>query len=466
MNTKPTRMFCACALPLMCAFTAAVAPAQPIAVNPVNPSIPVGGTLQFTSTDVTVVQAGGAHTCALFPNGTERCWGHNSNGQLGNGDVAVSSAPVSVVGMTTGTAISSGGSHSCAVLLDGTVECWGLNDVGQLGNGTTTNASAPVRVTGIANAVSVSAGYKHTCAALQDGTVRCWGDNSYGQLGDGSALVFGPVRGLSLFHSATPVTVTGITTAVAVSASRGYHTCAVLQNGDAECWGDNTYGQLGDGTTTSSATPVIVAVRRGDYRAISGGAYHTCGLLTGGVVYCWGLNFSGQLGSGNNVDHALPASVSGTDWITPMNTAVSVSTGDLHSCAALQDGTARCWGQNDHGQLGDGTTNNANAPVRVNGVTQSTQITSAGNHNCVSLHGGSVQCWGENRYNQLGDGTNADAHGAVAVSGMTPTWTSSDPTVATIDANGVATALAAGSTTITATLDLRSGSTTLTVTPR
>jgi len=176
----------------------------------------------------------------------------------------------------TATAIAAGGSHACALLTGGSVRCWGSNFSGQLGNGTTTNdpIPTPVVVSGITTATAISAGNGNTCALLTGGSVRCWGDNYYGQLGNGTTT-----------NSSTPVAVSGITTATAISAG-GYHTCALLTDGSVRCWGYNNYGQLGNGTTTDSSTPVAVGGITTAI-AISAGGYHTCALLTGGSVRCW-----------------------------------------------------------------------------------------------------------------------------------------------------------------------------------
>jgi alpha-tubulin suppressor-like RCC1 family protein len=463
MNRKANFLVVVSVFTLVCALAKDEAAAQAITVNPANPTISVGQTQQFTATGVditTAVAAGDYHTCALLQNGAARCWGLNSTGQLGDGSTTNSATPVAVVGIAGAAAVTSGGGHTCARFPDGTVECWGQNDVGQLGDGSTTNSTTPVTVSGITTATAVSSGYFHTCAVLQDGTVRCWGDNTYGQLGDGTTIIPPAVRGgPSTAHSATPVTVSGISTAVTVAAADGFHTCAVLQDGTVRCWGDNSTGQLGNGSTTNSSTPVTVSGIT-TATAVTGGDYHTCALLQDGTVRCWGLNYSGQLGNGSVYDSSTPVTVSG------ISTAVAVSIGVIHTCASLQDGTVRCWGDNSSGQLGNGSTTNSSTPVTVSGISTATAVTSGYNDACALLQGGSLQCWGINNYGQLGNGTTTDAHTPVAVAGIGVTWTSSDSTVATINATGLTTGVSSGSTTITATSGDRSGSTTLTVVGR
>jgi len=436
------------------------AAAQGLTVSPANPTITVGQAQPFTAQGVSNaadVVAGDYHVCVLLQNGEARCAGNNSAGQLGDGTLTDSSRPVPVSQLTQSTGVTTGGFHSCAVRQNGTVQCWGMNEVGELGDGTTTNSSTPVNVVGITTAVAVAAGYKHACALLQNGTVKCWGDNSYGELGDGHGVLVSQRGGPSTAHSSVPVTVVGINTAVAITASDGYHSCAVLQDGTVRCWGDNISGQLGDGTRNSALTPVTV-VGITTASAVSSGDFHTCALLGDGTIRCWGLNYSGQLGDGTGWDSNTPVVVSG------INTAVGVSAGVIHSCATLQNGTARCWGYNSNGQIGNGTTTDALAPVGVSGITTATSSVAAGNNDsCVVLQGGLVRCWGMNTYGELGTGTTADTHTPATVVGINATWTSSNSTVATIDAAGLATGRAPGSATITAAFNGQTGSATLTV---
>jgi alpha-tubulin suppressor-like RCC1 family protein len=461
-----------CVVALLCATAASQAAAQGITVTPANPTIPVGQTQQFTTPAVSNaagVEAGDYHVCVQLQNGEARCFGRNNAGQLGTGG-GDSPTPLSPIQFTQGAGVTAGGFHSCAVLRDGRIQCWGMNEFGQLGNGNTDQSTMPATVVGISTATAVAAGYHHTCALLQSGTVQCWGDNTYGQLGDGTPIAPGTARGgPSTAHSSVPVTVVGISTAVAVTASDGYHSCAVLQDGTVRCWGDNVSGQLGDGTRNGTSTPLTVP---GITTAVnvSSGDYHTCALLQGGAVSCWGLNFSGQLGDGTGADSDTPVQVSG------ISTAVGVSAGVLHSCAALQDGTARCWGYNSNGQIGNGTHNDAYAPAIVSGIASALSIAAGNSDSCAVLQGGLVRCWGMNTYGELGNGTTADADTPAVVVDINPTWTSSDSTVATIDAAGLAVGRRSGSATITATFDYydppwdplqpkgrRSGSTDLTV---
>src|SRR2546425_7459811 len=316
------------------------APPTALTVTPVNPTIGVGQTQQFTANGAltpTAVAGGGFHACMRLPDGTVQCWGRNNFGQLGNGDgnLADSSVPVAVRGLTTATRVVTGDSHTCALLGDGTVQCWGVGDSGQRGDGTFNNISTvPVAVVGLGNAVAVAARGYHSCALLGDGTVRCWGRNVDGQLGDGTTAPLNCSPGSC--GSSTPVQVIGITSAAAVIAG-GYHTCALLADGTAWCWGRSDDGQLGNGARASATTPVPVTNLTG-VTAMTAGFYHTCALLPNGTVWCWGRNDDGQLGDGTTMRRPAPVQAAG------ITGALAVSGGDHHTRAALSDGTGPGWG--------------------------------------------------------------------------------------------------------------------------
>src|SRR6185295_2870242 len=209
--------------------------------------------------------------------------------------------------------------------------------------------------------------------------------------------------------------------------------------------GENEQGQVGDGSRTNVSAPVAVAGLTG-VAAVSGGGVHTCAALTNGTVACWGENEFGQLGDGTNFSSTTPVQVSG------ITGAVAVSLGWRHSCALLSSGTVQCWGQNEFGQLGDGTTTNRNTPVQVSGITGAVGITAGWwHHSCAVLGNGTVRCWGVNDWGQLGNGTTTSSTTPITMTGTGVTWTSSNPAVAAIDAGGRATGAAQGTTTITAT---------------
>jgi alpha-tubulin suppressor-like RCC1 family protein len=427
---------------------------SPLTVTPADPTISVGETQQFAASGASspiAVTAGGEYTCVGLPDGTAQCTGRNGFGQHGNGTLNNSTRLGPVSDLSTASQVIAGDEFACALLANGTAKCWGLGESGQRGdNSFSTFALTPVTVNGLTGAVALAAGYGHTCALLSNATLRCWGENREGQLGNGAIANPG---------TAQPVSVSGITGATAVTTG-AYHTCALLNTGTVRCWGRNHQGQLGNGTVTSSSTAVTVSGLTG-VAAISGGGVHTCAVLTDGTMRCWGENVFGQIGDGTTATRTTPVQVVG------ISNAVDVSLGWRHSCALLGDGTVRCWGENAFGQLGNGSTANATTPVPVSGISGAVGVTAGWwHHSCALLGSGTVRCWGVNQWGQFGNGTTTSSLTPVTMQGTGGgvTWTSSNTAVATINATGRATGVSPGTTTITATNSSgNSGGTTLTV---
>jgi len=337
----------------------------------------ISGVIAISASGDPTFTARRGHTCALLNTGGVKCWGYNEKGQLGDGTNAPKSTPVDVTGLTSGvSAISAGGGHTCALLNTGYVKCWGDNSYGQLGNGTIISSNTPVYVSGLTSGVSaISAGGNHTCALLNTGGVKCWGLNSSGQLGDGTTT-----------QRNTPVDVSGLSSGVSAISAGGNHTCALLNTGGIKCWG---------------TTPVDVTGLSSGVSAISAGWAHTCALLNTGGIKCWGSNGAGQLGDGTTTDRSTPV-----DVIDLTSGVSAISAGGFHTCALLNTGGVKCWGYNIRGQLGDGTTTQRTTPVDVTGLSSGVSAISAGGfHTCALLNTGGVKCWGYNNYGQLGDGT-------------------------------------------------------------
>jgi alpha-tubulin suppressor-like RCC1 family protein len=345
---------------------------------------------------------GGSHLCALSTTGGITCSGYNGRGQLGDGHRTTQSTPASpVVGLEAVTSIAAGGTHSCAVV-QGSVQCWGRNNNGQLGDGSNVDRSVPVRVEGVAGAVEVVAGINHTCAMLADGTAMCWGDNVSGQLGNESLFERRAVAGPVIDVDRAPLD------RITQLAAGGEHTCALLDDGIVTCWGDNGSGQLGMRICSSGCVaPGPVALPQAA-REIAVGYRHSCALLADQTVMCWGGDDYGQLGNGR-----LPMG-------EPLNSSAPVAVTDLagiehifshghFTCAIASDGSARCWGAGEAGQLGGGSISNRAAPGDfVSGVTGATEIASGELHACAIAASG-LQCWGVSELGQVGDGYGGDA---------------------------------------------------------
>ena len=467
--------------------------------------------------EAVVITAGDYHACAILDNESTYCWGANNVGQLGIGVTSNTdqNSPVHA-NITTGrtaVAVSGGEYHTCAILDNSSMTCWGSDTNGELGDGGTgNNQDSPAWVSGnhawdnTTNLVSstlrlgqnvtisslsptfnagfgaptsctstglppglllsntcvlsgkpttlgnttltitpsnaagsglsvslivsvylsvpsisygwdtgssdvlsmeyvnnkVGGGGHHTCAIQDDGDLKCWGDDQFGQLGNGASITADQTS-----PSSTPIDLGTGRTAVAVTTGAG-HTCAILDNGDLKCWGRDTEGQLGDGGTNSDqGSPVSVDL--GTNRtavSVSVGDYHTCAILDNGDLKCWGWDNVGQLGDGGtNVNQDSPVSVDlGTG-----RTAIAISAGNSHTCAILDNGDLKCWGKDSDGQLGyGGSINNLNAPsstaIDLGTDRTAVGITAGHSHACAILNNSDLKCWGKDNYGQLGDG--------------------------------------------------------------
>ena len=324
------------------------------------------------------------HTCAIMIDATVSCWGSNVEGQLGDGTKIDKIIPTSVLGLTGVVSLAVGSFSTCALKSDGTVSCWGYN----VGDGTEVSKTSPTAVPSLSGVVSIVASYVHTCALKSDGTVSCWGSNGFGQLGDGSTT-----------DRFSPTNVPGLAGVKSIAVNR-YNTCAVKSNGTVDCWGWNIVGRLGDGTTTDRFSPTPVLNLTGVV-SVAVGYVHTCALKSNGKVNCWGSNFSGQLGDTTTTDRSIP----GAD-LSLINVA-SLSAGEDHTCALGVEGKIRCWGSNADGQVAPSSAaTRLTAPVPVFGLPGAvTSVIAAARYTCALISNGAISCWGYNNQGQLGNGT-------------------------------------------------------------
>ncbi|HZF50149.1 MAG TPA: DUF4215 domain-containing protein [Polyangiaceae bacterium] len=397
------------------------------------------------------VAAGAAHTCARLSGGIVKCWGLNSSGQLGLGDVFPrghnaahmgSNLPAVNLGQDldgkdkTALAIAAGVNHTCALLSDGSVKCWGANDFGNLGlPSTLARGDQPGEMGDKLPAVNLGAGKIAqaivasnyiTCALLSDGEVKCWGYNVYGQLGQGHKSNIGlnpaTMDGLLAINLGTGKKAKAITAGY-------YHACALLNDDSIKCWGYNAYGQLGlgdnkdrgDNMNENEMGDNLLAIdlgTDGEAQAIAAGAHHTCALLMNGSVKCWGYNLYGQLGLGDSSPRGDQPGEMG-DALPPVNLgagkkATAIEVGIYHACAQLDDDTAKCWGINSVGNLGLGDINprgdqpsemgDALLPIDLGTGNTSLVLQVGGSHACAILQDHRLKCWGFNIYGQLGIG--------------------------------------------------------------
>ena len=394
------------------------------------------------------ITAGDSNTCALLTDHTAACWGQSGNGQLGDGnglnqgddpgEMGAARPVIDLGANRTATSITAGAAHACAIVDHALVKCWGSNGFGQLGLGDTANRGDAPGEMGDAlpavdlgtgrTATAIAAGQLHTCALLDDGTVKCWGQNFFGQLGLGDSAHRGDAAG-EMGDSLPTVPLGTGRTATAIGAG-DLHTCALLDDGTVKCWGSGNSGQLGQGNAGmrgdnpgelgDAMAPIALGTGR-TATAIAVGSSHTCALLDDASVKCWGVNGAGQLGRGDTnargdgpgeMGDSLAAIALGTG-----RTATGIATGSEQTCALLDDGTVKCWGQNNNGQLGQGDTadrgdqpgelGDALTAVNLGPGRTATAVTAGAHHSCALLDDGTMKCWGGSLLGQLGQGTSS-----------------------------------------------------------
>jgi len=371
-----------------------------------DPTVPISGR---------TVWAGGWHSCAN-DGSSLYCWGQNKFGELGIGTtlnassrervplVASASMPLRAVGL--------GNIDSCVCDATGQAFCWGTDTAGELGNPTMMGSQVPLAVDGLTDCVQISGGAAHMCAVHDTGQVSCWGDNTFGQIGGGAALA-------KMASVSTPTLVRDAQNNpfgnVAEVFGGDGHTCARRTDKTVWCWGDNADHQLGDGTAVAMRAVPSQVVGITTAEEIASGRFSTCARLTSGHVMCWGQNTSGQLGDGDVKVVRTPVEVAG------ITDAIQITAGKHHACAL--HGTApnllACWGGNELGQIGIGSTTTAPVlvPTEVLEIVGATSIAAGSVHTCAR-HSKGLSCWGENIVNELGDNTDTNRSQQVLVSGF------------------------------------------------
>jgi alpha-tubulin suppressor-like RCC1 family protein len=365
------------------------------------------------------IAAGHAHFCALLEdqspdsNGSVMCWGANSYGQLGDGTNAKKLTLSKVIdsdgkGLVGVSMITAGAYHNCALRTDQTVWCWGANSNSQLGSGATLNRSVAEKVAGLPGDItSIAAGYYHQCALRSNGKAYCWGLNNYGQLGTDN---------VDSGRTPQPVFPNVNNFPALSSVAAGFnHSCGVVKSdGTVRCWGENNAGQLGNGSTADSITPVTVLADIGslaNVKTIAMGSEHSCAVLADQSIKCWGGNIWGQLGDGTKQSRNKAVSVrnvAGTGSLAGVAQVSIARDADpniesaTNTCVILIAGPSLCWGNNSHGQLGDGTVTSSTTAVATKGLSNSTSLAMGWSQGCASQQDGELRCWGVNDEGELG----------------------------------------------------------------
>lgn len=368
------------------------------------------GAIELAGVEASALALGGAHTCVIGKDATVSCWGRGSEGQLGMGWTAARTSPIEIAGVTDAVAVTASHGRTCARRRGGTVVCWGLGDptareipglvdvlalagsfdpCARDARGRVTCLAglhaSPVPVSGIDDAVDLGASITYGCAVRATGSVICWGKNLHGEFGNGKKEYHDVI--------APREAAVGVTDAIAIAAG-AFHACIVRKTGEVACSGDDLRDSvLDDGEhLTPAAVPGLA-----DARAIVAGLGYVCALRASGRVACWGSNHHGQLGDHSTTPRNEPENITGLDGV------VQIAGGDDTVCARGVGGELACWGRNTYGEVGDGTTGNRRlSPVKVVGVRDAVDVSTADGHTCAVLKGGAVVCWGCADHGEVG----------------------------------------------------------------
>ena len=353
-------------------------------------SLPVAGFIQLSGGD--------SHTCGITSESRAYCWGF---GILGDGQsYRLSTTPVAVRGALEFRQVSAGTDHFCGITANHRAYCWGGNSSGQVGDGTTEDRMTPVAVAGGRRFRVVDAGFFHTCAlTYPDNQAYCWGSNFRGKLGDDSVM-----------DRTSPAAVVGGHTFRHITSGWD-HSCGVTPAHRAFCWGSNTDGQVGDGSALNRRQRPVRVAGGQSFQQVDAGAFHTCGVTTEGNAFCWGQGMFGQIGDGDFAERRSPSAVgSGIAFSR-------VTAGYSHACGVTADRALYCWGNNLYGMVGDRTTATRTTPVAVAGSRRYAEASAGSFHSCAVTMAGVALCWGNNGNGEVGDGTRIDRLSPVPVAG-------------------------------------------------
>ena len=354
-----------------------------------------------------VLATGSAHRCGILENGSAMCWGLDNYGQLGDGGDAINrNKPISFVSISDGETIKqiyAKQSRTCIILNDDSASCWGFNEDGQSGDDSTNTYKSPstkVQFPSSKGVQSLGMGLKHTCAIMVDDSLMCWGLDSHGALGNGDS------DSTDKYTPQQVVTPTDRT--VEKVAPGATHTCILMDDGGVMCWGRDNVGQLGNGGTGDTSHAPSTNVELPEGRAaidISVGDHHSCALLDNGSITCWGQNNHGQIGDNTTTNALVPVYAQ----LPVGSPAASVAAGPFSTCAILENGSAYCWGHNNYGRLGIGVFGGIyHTPMFLEDGTDFVKISANYDHTCGLSENGSISCWGRGKYGQLGIGQGGD----------------------------------------------------------
>jgi alpha-tubulin suppressor-like RCC1 family protein len=363
----------------------------------------------YENNQISMINAFHNHACFVEHQGDLYCWGIGNSGQLGTGSNVNYNYPreSNVNEQTNFSTVSTGAVHSCALNDESELLCWGSRAHYRLGDGSNSgHVEYPREYTSDSDIyghklASVSAGGAHTCAIKFDTTTWCWGIGNYGQIGDGNIYSSGIMPKQVYFPNNLS----------AISLTLGYsNSCAIVDTGAIYCWGRNNQGQLGVGNLTDQNYPTKVSLPNGRYAlAIEAGDYHVCAILDDYSIKCWGQNTFGQLGNGNIDDKNSPTSV----ILSGLNNPIQISAGGSSTCALFDNGQIKCWGSNYNGELGLGSSGSSNSqqnsPQTLTAISHldSSQVTVGTNFACALFHDGAPRCWGIGTSGQLGSGVSS-----------------------------------------------------------